>query len=408
MIESIMHLMEQYSGVMPERILLGNYRDVLPEERSPLAIQLELRPLLARKLPTWAKAGAYIPARLNLEQCSSEAIAELRADLLAPSQGSVVDITGGLGVDFVSLCRRMGHGIYIEQSPALVEAAQYNMPRLLPEGTYHLHQGDSLGLLSAILRDEQPSLIYADPARREGQQADKRVYAIEDCSPSLNVLHRTISEVCTASYQPRLLVKLSPMLDIKHTLRVYPEVYRVYVLALRGEVKELLLEFDYRHREPRALETIPIEALDLTTASGLHRFEGCYAGEEANVTYASEVGRYVYEPSAAIMKTGLFTSLAHRYGIQPLHQHTHLYTSDALIADFPGRCFVCEEVIPARSSELKSLSHRLTHAEISCRNFPLRPDELRKRLRLASGGSQTLMGTTLRDGTTVLLLLTKA
>lgn len=36
--------------------------------------------------------------------------------------------------------------------------------------------------------------------------------------------------------------------------------------------------------------------------------------------------KYIYEPNAAIMKSGGFNKIAIQFGIEKLHQHSHLYT----------------------------------------------------------------------------------
>ena len=53
------------------------------------------------KLPEWAATdGIIYPPRLSMEQCSSEATAKYKAKVLDPSPSTVIDLTGGFGVDF--------------------------------------------------------------------------------------------------------------------------------------------------------------------------------------------------------------------------------------------------------------------------------------------------------------------
>lgn len=408
-IERIMRHATAHAEDHPDRIVLGSYREIALEDRTHVATQVRLGAQLRRKLPRWASLGAFVPSPLTLEQCSSQATAELKARLFVHSTDTILDLTGGLGVDFVALASVAQRGIYVEQSAALVQAAEYNLPRLLPPHTpYSIVAGSSVDSLTELLSTHRPSLLYVDPARREGLDTHRRVYAIEDCTPDLKVILATLLDLRTETgYAPRLVVKLSPMLDLKHSLRSYPSIRGVYIVALRGEVKELLLAFDLAMDTDLPEDEIPIHAIDLSSEGHEHRFTSTYAEEQVATSYAPQPSRYIYEPNAAIMKSGLFASLGLQLGLKALHQHSHLFTADTLLADFPGRTFECLEVIPFSSSIAKGLRKRLERAEISCRNFPLRPDALRTKLRIASGGDTTLMGTTLLDGAPVLLRLVR-
>lgn len=408
-IERIMALSRAHRQTPPDRILLGNHQDIASEDRGAIATQLSLATLLERKLPSWHLAETYIPSALNLEQCSSQQTAALKEELFVHPSDILLDLTGGLGVDFAAMARSAQRSIYVEQSPHLVAAAQYNLPRLLTGGIPPpiIIEGESLTLLSTLISTERPTLIYVDPARRHDTDQHRRVYAIEDCTPSLSQLEQVIRSHLAPDLTPRFLVKLSPMLDIKHTLRAHPLARAVYIVALRGEVKELLLAYDFSFTTPIPLEQIPIHTIDLR-AEGRNTFSATYADEQMHAPlYASTPNTYIYEPGAAVMKSGLFHSLGHAYGLAQLHPHSHLYTSSEQIKGFVGRSFRVEEVIPFSSSTARNLRGRFPRADISCRNFPLSPEELRRKLRIPSAGTTTLMATTLYDGALTLLHLTR-
>ena len=65
--------------------------------------------------------------------------------------------------------------------------------------------------------------------------------------------------------------------------------------------------------------------------------------EEITSTY-SEPLSYLYEPNAAILKSGGFHQISKQLNVFKLHQHSHLYTSEKLI-EFPGRIFKVEHVL---------------------------------------------------------------
>ncbi|MBF1274925.1 MAG: hypothetical protein HXN02_05930, partial [Porphyromonadaceae bacterium] len=185
-IHHILSLQETYRGTSPDRILLGK-GSLSREERTALALQLTVESALRRKLPSWHTAGVFLPSSLTLEQCSSEEAARYKARF-ATATDRLIDLTGGFGVDFWALTSVTGQGVYVERQADLVAAARANLPRLLPEAKLQLIHGESIPQLRELISTHQPTLIYLDPARREGEDTTRRVYAIEDCEPSLHTL----------------------------------------------------------------------------------------------------------------------------------------------------------------------------------------------------------------------------
>ena len=379
----------------------------LPQaERLQLQQQLAQQRLVKDKLPSWQLVLAYIPSSLALEQCSSQLAAEYKQRFVR-REDRLLDMTGGLGVDFSALAAAAQSGVYVEQQPQLVAAARYNLPRLLPDRPVTIYEGRSTELLDELLERHQPTLIYLDPARREQGDRQRRVYALEDCEPDLLGLLPRIRERYSALGLPlpRLLVKVSPMLDLKHTLRSVPEVQELHVVAVQSEVKELLLSIDLATPSPSSYQDVPLVVSLLGSGQEQSlRFECAFAEEEAlTAHYAAELGRWLYLPHAALMKAGLYKSLAARYALEPLHVSSHLYTSDEACADFLGRRYEVDEVLPFSSSLLRRLAKEHLAAQIICRNFPLSADELRRRLKAAEHDTFALLGTTLSTGEAVLI-----
>lgn len=405
-IQRIMALAAQYAGERPERILLSERIGCTVEERRAVATQLELRRALERKLPSWYEAGVYLPTHLSLEQASSEAIARYKCAFVQPTD-RLIDLTGGLGVDFWAMSSIAASAIYIEQDERLYAASCHNLLRLGLNTPYSCRSAEALSELSELLPSYKPTLIYVDPARRVDQQRAQRVYAIEDCSPNLHDVVRLIKEQGDPSEPLRLLAKLSPMLDVKHTLRTLPEVTAVHALALGPEVKELLLEIaPWSPRSAGAADErdIPLTAHQIGRSSAPLVFTSTYAEEREPCTLAKSLGAFLYEPSGAVLKLGLYYSIGRRYALQKLHVHTHLYTSDTLVADFPGRVLRIEELIPYQSKHIKSLGKRIAKAQITCRHFPLSAERLRQQLGIGEDHQHTIVGTTLEDGARVLLV----
>jgi hypothetical protein len=94
-------------------------------------------------------------------------------------------------------------------------------------------------------------------------------------------------------------------------------------------------------------------------------------------------------------------------GLGKLHTDSHLYTSSAEVTDFPGRRFRVDEVLPFGRQLSRVMARTVPRANIAVRNFPLSPDALRARLRIADGGDVYLFATTLADGRRVVIRCTR-
>lgn len=194
------------------------------------------------------------------------------------------------------------------------------------------------------------------------------------------------------------------MADLQQTESLLPGTVAIHVLSVRNECKELLFDI----RREAAVSTPPVYCVDFTTTGTEHSFTFTVE-EERNVplTLAAQVGTYLYEPNASVLKAGAFKSVAQQYGLEKLHISSHLYTSDILVAGFPGRSFRVEKVFPFSNKVCKSITQEIPQANITVRNFPMSVDDLRKKTKIQEGGDVYLFATTLSDGGKVLVVCQK-
>lgn len=390
------------------RLLLSASR--YPGIDVPLAVeQIAARRQIRDKLPAWYRNDAlYFPARMAAEQCSSEATALYKACLIAPGE-TLCDLTGGLGIDTYYFSQRAASVVYIERFAAYAEAARHNFAQLGADNI-RVMEGDSTALFDTL---EKVDTFYIDPARRG--EGNRRVFALSDCQPDLTLLLPRLLEKA-----PRVVAKLSPMADLKLTLDLLPGTVAVHILSVRNECKELIFviekdawnaaqEKDAGQDSASAPVFSPLITCVNFTASGKKETYSFTLAEETNAPtlLACAVGSYVYEPNASILKAGAFKSIAARMQLNKLHVSSHLYTSDSRIADFPGRIFQVEEIIPFHGKTLKNITRALLQANLTVRNFPLSAAELRKRLKLKEGGDTYLLATTLAGGEKVLIRCVK-
>ena len=405
-IQKIINLTEKYKDLSADKIALSQHIGDTSDERRAVAIQASLRSKLKRKLPSWFEAQVYIPSQLNLEQASSEFTA-LHKRRFIQKEDILLDLTGGMGVDFWALSSAAQRSIYTEQNEELANATEYNLDKLCKERNIELIHMDSMLLLEDLLAKYEPTLIYVDPARREDQKADKRVYALEDCTPSLQELILRIRALSDKAIHTRILAKVSPMLDITHTLRTIDAIKGIHCIALRGEVKEILLEIYPNSNicEEERLQNTMLTAYNIDSQGKELSFSGSLQEEQtAQPHFTSSLETFLYEPFGSLLKLGLYNLISERLSVSKLHPNSQLYTNTELIEDFPGRKFRILETIPYESKIIKRLKSQVPRAQITCRNFPLSAESLRKKLKIEDSNEATIVATTLYDGSLVMIL----
>lgn len=404
-----------------------------------------------KKLPQWASCeGIVYPPHISMEQCSSQFTAQYKSEiaqtLLAPAatvrarvsdsgesdnqttksepqlsdspesdtqetktgvrvsdssesdtlvaRSSMVDLTGGFGVDFSYLARGFSQATYVERQRHLCDLAEHNMAALGLDQA-RIVCGDGV----EYLRQMGPvDFIYLDPARRD--EHGSRTYAIEDCTP--NVLELRDLLLAKSQYT---LVKLSPMLDWRKAVADFDGTVReVHIVATGNECKELLLVLGQQmHEEPSAPRVFCVNDNQRIDYDSAAYTQGLRIGGKP----LPEVKNYLYEPNASIMKAGCFDLVEERFGVTQVGPSSHLFVSATPVADFPGRGFAIEAIGGMNKKDIKRLLNGTKQANIAVRNFPLTAPQLRKKLKLADGGPVYLFGTTMQGCDHVLLRTSK-
>ena len=387
-----------------------------------------------KKLPQWASCeGIVYPPHISMEQCSSQFTAQYKSEiaqtLLAPAatmrarvsdsgesdnqttksapqlsdspesdtlvaRSSMVDLTGGFGVDFSYLARGFSQATYVERQRHLCDLAEHNMAALGLDQA-RIVCGDGV----EYLRQMGPvDFIYLDPARRD--EHGSRTYAIEDCTPNVFELRDLL--LVKSQYT---LVKLSPMLDWRKAVADFDGAVReVHIVATGNECKELLLVLGQQvHEEPSAPRVFCVNDNQRIDYDSAAYTQGLRIGGKP----LPEAKNYLYEPNASIMKAGCFDLVEERFGVTQVGPSSHLFVSATPVADFPGRGFAIEAIGGMNKKDIKRLLNGTKQANIAVRNFPLTAPQLRKKLKLADGGPVYLFGTTMQGCDHVLLRTSK-
>ena len=373
-----------------EKQLLLKYKTVLGVPTSLVADQIAGRRKAKLKLPLWyTTKNVLYPPSLNLEQCSSEAAARYKVEIIKknkpPYFRSAVDLTGGFGVDSFSLSSIFNSVDYIEPDKNLFEIVKHNLTILQEErgkgqeGKIKFHNSTGEAFLTSI--QVKHDLLFIDPSRRT--KGNQKIFRLADCVPDITQLQDIIFEVADM-----LLVKASPMLDLLRGMKELKHVEKVIVVAVDNECKEVL----FLCRKGYDGEPM-IEAVNLKPNSNKDSisFDFLLSEEKNSVAGFSNPMRYLYEPHAALLKAGAFKLIAQRFSLKKLQQHTHLYTSENLIADFAGRIFEIEALIKP-DARIAGPYFPEGKANVVTRNYPLSPDQLKKKTGLKDGGDKFLIG----------------
>ena len=358
-------------------------------------VQIAGRQIAEAKVPSWYRTdGLLYPKHLSMEQCSSEVTAIYKAGLVEGE--SFADLTGGFGIDCSFLSRKFKKADYVERQAELCELAKHNFPLLGLNIGVHNEDGVE------YLKQMQPvDCLFLDPARRDGHGG--KTVAIADCEPDVSALEDLLVEKGC-----KVMVKLSPMLDLSLALKHLKYVREVHIVSTDNECKELLLVL----QKESASTDIPIRCVNsLGAADGFRIFQEFTFTQEqertSDCSLAKEVEGYLYEPNASILKAGAYRSLTQTYPVKKLHASSHLYTSHQMIEDFPGRRFKVEAVSGFGKKELKDFLLGMEKANLTIRNFPSSVADLRKRLKLKEGGEDYLFATTLADESKVIIKCTR-
>ena len=349
--------------------------------------QIAGRQTARRKLPSWAALdGILYPPHLNMEQCSSEQTARYKAGICSshPSPKTLVDLTGGFGVDFAFMSEAFDEATYVERNSELFAISSANMKILAPKAKCLNEDG-----LEVLHRLDHVSMIFMDPARRDNHGA--RTYGISDCTPNVLEIKDELLQKADV-----VMLKLSPMLDWHKAISDLGEQYikEVHIVSVQNECKELLIVMQQQPAEPPTVYCVNDDSVFSYHPSSI---------SSNHISHHSSL-IYLYEPNASIMKAGCFAEIEQAFEVSQLAPNSHLYASDQAIADFPGRKFRVTAVTSMNKQELKQALKDIRQANIAVRNFPMSVADLRKRLKLSEGGNDYIFATTLTEGKKVLII----
>lgn len=362
-------------------------KNPFPEiEYTSIINQIKAKQKSKDKLPLWfTTPNIVFPSKISVEQTSSEKTAKYKSEIV--SGDSLIDLSGGFGIDDYHFSKKIKSVTHCEINSELSEIVAYNFNVLNATNINCVNQ-NSTDYLKEI--NEIFDWIYIDPSRRNEKKG--KVFMFEDCEPN-------VPDLLTLYFlkSNNILIKTAPLLDLQAGIEELKHVKKIHIVAVQNEVKELLWEIEKEYNDFVTITSVNIEKDKKTIVETIHH-------KVYNVEF-SLPQEYIYEPNAALLKSGSFDAISQIYNCQKLHKHSHLYTSNHII-EFPGRSFKIENIISLQKNEVKE--HLLgKKMNISTRNYPIKVEELKKKYKIKDGGTTFAFFTTNIENKKIALICTK-
>jgi len=337
--------------------------------------QIKGKLVAQKKFPFLLQDGIIFPPQLNLEQSSSEKTAFYKSEILKGEK--FIDLTSGFGIDAYYLSKNFKEITLVEQNKELLDIVKHNWSILDKKGSFINEK------LEDFLREnnENFDVIYLDPARRD--QNKNKVFLLEDLSPNILEIQDQL-----LSISEKVIIKLSPLIDLKYLISVLKNISKIEIIAVRNDVKEIVVFLSKNYSGE-----IMCNCVNLESGENDFSFE-INAEKNAQAEYA-EPQQFIYIPNNTILKAGIFNLISSQFNLKKLHPNTHLYTSDVKISDFPGR------ILEMKVIDSKDIKKKEQFNLIS-KNYPLKPEEIKKKYQLKDGGNQYLIFTQSKKGKIIL------
>ncbi|OCA72015.1 methyltransferase [Chryseobacterium artocarpi] len=337
--------------------------------------QIKGKQVAEKKFPFLLKKGIIFPPQLNMEQSSSEKTALYKSEILKGKK--FIDLTSGFGIDAYYLSQNFEEVTLIEQNTELLEIVEHNWSVLERKARFINRK------LEDFLNENQEyfDTVYLDPARRD--QNKNKVFLLEDISPNILEIHNNL-----LSISDQVIIKLSPLIDLKYLVSVLSNIFRIDIIALKNDVKEVVVFLSKENKTGIICNCVNLE-------SDESNFSFTFGEEENAESEYSEPEKFIYIPNNTVLKAGIFNLISEKFQVKKLHSNTHLYTSTEKRESFPGRIFEMEVVDSKKIKKKEQFN-------IISKNYPLKPEEIKKKYALKDGGNNYLIFTQSKKGKIIL------
>lgn len=358
--------------INPAEFVLKNPYGWDPSMLSQVIKEYQFLQKLEVKVPEWHDKTVLGYDKKAIEQCSSSLTAAYKFKNIVSKNS--LDLTGGFGIDsfFLSLTSDSHH--YCEQNEELAEIVKHNFKKLAVSNV-HFHQLSAERYVSDD--SQQYDVIFIDPDRRPSN--NQRKFQLEDLSPNLLELK---DKLYTLS--PLIIIKLSPIIDLSVILESFTNVSKIQIIAIKGEVKEVVVLV-----EPRVNKNTTIETANYINSGWMvDEFEPSL---EQDPLHYDKVKLFLYEPHAGLMKTQAWWYIQQQYKLSKIAPHSHYFTSDEYLENFPGRVLNVTEVYEFKKKNFKKWIGG--NYSVLSRNFGKPAEQLKKQFKIKESAEYFLIFT---------------
>lgn len=327
---------------------------------------LEQAELRQRAQEKFSHAKRLFFTRQSLEQATEEPIALYKAERFLANE-PVGDLCCGIGGDLMSLAARgPASGVDLDPGVAIFAAANCRVLGI-----------NDVTLVAEDIRKvdvEAFGAWHLDPDRRS---SGRRTTQLEMYEPPL----AWIDEQCRRN--PHVAVKLAPATLVPDA---WSEQCERCWIGSRRECRQQVAWWGKLARHAGSRSVIVFAGQGLSPSE--------YVGSPAEpLSIAPRIGRFVFEPHAAILVASLADCLANELGLERACYEAPYFTGDQAFQHPMLDTFEVRDVLPLDVRKLNAALAALEigDVEIKKRALEVTPEKLRKQLRLKGTNSATLI-----------------
>lgn len=360
-------------------------RKELSAQRAHLVLQqVELR---RRGRAKFVGADRMFFTPLGLEQATDQFVAAYKAARF-PEGEPLADLCCGIGGDLVQLSYR-GPVLAIDRDPVAAVLAEANVRALcagdLRQPAVEVRVNDVTDFPVAEF-----AAWHLDPDRRAGRRRTTRVERYE---PGLPVIRRLLDVSCNAA------VKLAPAAKVPEE---WSQQCELEWISRHRQCRQLVAWFGRLGQHPgRCRATI------LGGHKGDHSgpIRSLVGQPAVPLPTVGRIGRYLFEPDAAVLAAHLVGTLAVQHGLAAPAANVAYLTGDCPLDDPALACFEVTDVLPFDLRRLRRLlrSRGIGRLEIKKRGVPCHPEQLRRRLQLRGQSPAVLLVAPMGRAVTVIV-----
>ncbi|MET9501273.1 methyltransferase domain-containing protein [Streptomyces sp. NPDC006622] len=325
-----------------------------------------------------AKFGAEDAERMfftpnGVEQSTRASVAGYRAERMrARGVTSVADLCCGIGGDAIAFARAGIRVLAVDRDPLTAAVARANAEALGLAGLIDVREADVTEVDTGGY-----DAVFVDPARRGGRG---RIFDPEAYSPPLSWA------IGAATRAPHGALKVAP--GIPHD--VVPADAEAEWISDGGDVKEAVLWFG---TEPGAVRATLLPGPRTLLGTGL---------PDPRVR---PVGRYLYEPDGAVIRSHLVAEVARDLDGGLVDETIAYVTADTLRPTPYATAYEITDQLPFNVKRLKALLRErgVGILTVKKRGSAVEPEELRRKVRPQGRNSATVFLTRVAGAPTMLV-----